>query len=81
MVRAAAAFDHRSSDLAKLGAAAKCFATDTAMRLTIDCAQMLGEAGYLHRFPMERRIRQAKLLQIFEGGNESQRLTVSRALL
>jgi alkylation response protein AidB-like acyl-CoA dehydrogenase len=81
MVRAAAAFDHRSSELAKLGAAAKCFATDTAMRLTIDCAQMLGEAGYLHRFPMERRIRQAKLLQIFEGGNESQRLTVSRSLL
>jgi alkylation response protein AidB-like acyl-CoA dehydrogenase len=81
MVRAAAAFDHRSSELAKLGAAAKCFATDTAMQLTIDCAQMLGEAGYLHRFPMERRIRQAKLLQIFEGGNESQRLTVSRALL
>ncbi|MBI4460410.1 MAG: acyl-CoA dehydrogenase family protein [Acidobacteria bacterium] len=81
MIRAAAAFDQRSSELTKLGAAAKCFATDTAMRLTIDCAQMLGEAGYLHRFPLERRIRQAKLLQIFEGGNDSQRLTVSRALL
>ena len=81
MVRAASAFDHRSSEVAKLGAAAKCFASDTAMRLTIDCAQMLGEAGYLTHYPMERRIRQAKLLQIFEGGNESQRLTVSRALL
>ena len=81
MVRAASAFDHRSSEIAKLGAAAKCFASDTAMRLTIDCAQMLGEAGYLTHYPMERRIRQAKLLQIFEGGNESQRLAVSRALL
>jgi alkylation response protein AidB-like acyl-CoA dehydrogenase len=80
-VRAASAFDHRSSDTARLGAAAKCFASDTAMRLTIDCAQMLGEAGYLTHYPMERRIRQAKLLQIFEGGNESQRLAVSRALL
>jgi alkylation response protein AidB-like acyl-CoA dehydrogenase len=81
MVRAASAFDHRSSEIAKLGAAAKCFASDTAMRLTIDCAQMLGEAGYLTHYPTERRIRQAKLLQIFEGGNESQRLTISRALL
>ncbi len=51
------------------------------MRLTIDCAQMLGESGYLHRFPLERRIRQAKLLQILEEGNESQRLTISRTLL
>ncbi len=81
MVRAAAAFDQRSSELTKLGAAAKCFATDTAMRLTIDCAQLLGESGYLHRFPLERRIRQAKLLQILEEGNESQRLTISRTLL
>jgi len=81
MVRAASAFDQRSSELTKLGAAAKCFATDTAMKLTIDCAQLLGEAGYLHRFPLERRIRQAKLLQILEGGNESQRLTVARSLL
>ncbi|HWP85323.1 MAG TPA: acyl-CoA dehydrogenase family protein [Terriglobia bacterium] len=81
MVRAASAFDHRSSEMAKLGAAAKCFASDTAMRLTIDCAQMLGEAGYLTRYPIERRIRQAKLLQIFEGGNESQRLAISRTLL
>ena len=81
VVRAAAAFDQRSAEQAKLGAAAKCFATDMAMRLTIDCAQLLGEAGYLHRFPLERRIRQAKLLQILEGGNESQRLTISRALL
>ena len=38
MVRAAAAFDQRSDEMTKLGAAAKCFATDTAMRLTIDCA-------------------------------------------
>jgi alkylation response protein AidB-like acyl-CoA dehydrogenase len=81
MVRAASAFDHRSSEVARLGAAAKCFASDTAMRLTIDCAQMLGEAGYLAHYPMERRIRQAKLLQIFDGGNESQRMTISRALL
>ena len=81
MVRAAAAFDQRSSELTKLGAAAKCFATDTAMRLTIDCAQLLGESGYLHRFPLERRIRQAKLLQILEEGNQSQRLAVSRTLL
>ncbi len=81
MVRAAAAFDQRSGELTKLGAAAKCFATDTAMRLTIDCAQLLGESGYLHRFPLERRIRQAKLLQILEEGNESQRLTISRTLL
>lgn len=81
VVRAAAAFDQRSSEQAKLGAAAKCFATDMAMRLTIDCAQLLGEAGYLHYFPLERRIRQAKLLQILEGGNESQRLTLARALL
>jgi alkylation response protein AidB-like acyl-CoA dehydrogenase len=59
---------------------AKLFATDTAMRVTTDAIQVLGGAGYVEDFPAERYFREAKVMQIFEGTNQVQRLVIGRSL-
>ncbi|MCS7478981.1 acyl-CoA dehydrogenase family protein [Umezawaea endophytica] len=59
---------------------AKLVATDMAMRVTTDAVQVLGGAGYTRDFPAERYMREAKVLQIFEGTNQIQRLVIGRAL-
>ena len=61
-------------------AKAKLFATDTAMRVTTDAVQVLGGAGYVSDHPVERYMREAKVLQIFEGTNQIQRLVIARSL-
>lgn len=61
-------------------AMAKLFATDTCMRVTTDAVQVLGGAGYVQDFPVERWFREAKVLQIVEGTNQIQRLVIGRAL-
>jgi hypothetical protein len=59
---------------------AKLVATDNAMRVTTDAVQVLGGAGYTRDFAVERYMREAKVMQIFEGTNQIQRLVISRAL-
>jgi alkylation response protein AidB-like acyl-CoA dehydrogenase len=59
---------------------AKLVATDTAMRVTTDAVQVLGGYGYTRDFPVERYMREAKVMQIFEGTNQIQRLVISRHL-
>ncbi|GAA2580407.1 acyl-CoA dehydrogenase family protein [Dactylosporangium fulvum] len=59
---------------------AKMVATDNAMRVTTDAVQVLGGAGYTKDFPAERYMREAKVMQIFEGTNQIQRLVISRSL-
>ncbi|GDY30149.1 acyl-CoA dehydrogenase family protein [Gandjariella thermophila] len=59
---------------------AKLVATDTAMRVTTDAVQVLGGAGYTRDFPVERYMREAKVLQIFEGTNQIQRMVIARDL-
>jgi alkylation response protein AidB-like acyl-CoA dehydrogenase len=61
-------------------ARAKLMATDVAMRVTTDAVQVLGGAGYTTDFPVERYMREAKVLQIVEGTNQIQRLVIGRAL-
>ncbi len=61
-------------------AKAKLFATDAAMRVTTDAVQVLGGAGYVRDHPVERWMREAKVLQIVEGTNQVQRLVISRSL-
>jgi hypothetical protein len=61
-------------------AKAKLFATDMAMRVTTDAVQVLGGYGYVADHPVERYMREAKLLQIVEGTNQIQRLVISRSL-
>lgn len=61
-------------------AMAKLFATDTAMKVTTDAVQVLGGAGYVRDFPVERWFREAKVLQIVEGTNQVQRMVIGRHL-
>jgi hypothetical protein len=61
-------------------AMAKLFATDTAMRVTTDAVQVLGGYGYVTDFPVERYMREAKVLQIVEGTNQIQRVVIGRHL-
>jgi acyl-CoA dehydrogenase len=62
-------------------AIAKCFAADSAMQIAIDAVQVFGGYGYIKEYPVEKYMRDAKLLQIYEGTNEIQRLVISRSLL
>jgi alkylation response protein AidB-like acyl-CoA dehydrogenase len=61
-------------------AMAKLFATDMCMRVTTDAVQVLGGYGYVEDFPVERYMREAKVLQIVEGTNQIQRLVIGRAI-
>ena len=61
-------------------AMAKLYCTDMAMRVTTDAVQVFGGYGYTADFPVERYMREAKVLQIVEGTNQVQRLVISRAL-
>ncbi|HEX5813835.1 MAG TPA: acyl-CoA dehydrogenase family protein [Methylomirabilota bacterium] len=60
---------------------AKCFAADAAMKVTIDAVQVFGGYGYTREYPVERYMRDAKIMQIYEGTNQIQRLIVAKALL
>lgn len=67
--------------LAPMAAAAKCVATDTAMKVAIDAVQLFGAAGITTDYPINRYMRDAKVLQIIEGTNQIQRNIVANALL
>lgn len=60
---------------------AKCFATDVGMEVTTDAVQLLGGAGYIEEYQVERLMRDAKMLQIVEGTNQIQRSVIARALI
>lgn len=61
-------------------AMAKLFCTDVAMRVTTDAVQVLGGYGYVEDHPVERWMREAKVLQILEGTNQVQRVVIGRTL-
>lgn len=61
-------------------AMAKCFAADTAMAVTTDAVQVYGGYGYMRDYPVEKLMRDAKLLQIYEGTNQIQRMVIARRL-
>ena len=65
----------------KESAMAKCFGTDVAMRTAMEALQIYGGYGYMKDYPMEKLMRDAKLLQIYEGTNEIQRLVISREVI
>ncbi|WP_375423844.1 acyl-CoA dehydrogenase family protein [uncultured Friedmanniella sp.] len=78
---AAAKSERGDADLTYFGAAAKCFASDTAMAITTDAVQLLGGYGYTRDYPVERMMRDAKITQIYEGTNQVQRIVMARQLL
>ncbi len=82
LTRAAAdEIDSGSPAMGVAGAAAKLFASDTAMRVTTDAVQLLGGSGYVRDHPVERMMRDAKITQIYEGTNQIQRIVIARSLL
>jgi len=78
---AAAKAERMEPDLTFISAAAKCFASDTAMQVTTDAVQLLGGYGYVTDYPVERMMRDAKITQIYEGTNQIQRVVMARNLL
>jgi len=78
---AAAAGEQGRSDVTRVSASAKAFASDVAMQVTTDAVQLFGGAGYTMDFPVERMMRDAKITQIYEGTNQIQRMVIARSLL
>ncbi len=70
----------RPADLGKWTSMAKLFASDNAMRVTVEAIQVLGGYGYVNEYPVERMLRDAKITQIYEGTNEIQRVVIARAM-
>ncbi len=68
-------------EFSKEAAIAKCYAADTAMEVTTDALQVLGGYGYSKEYPAEKYMRDAKIMQIYEGTNQIQRLVIANKLL
>ena len=78
---AAAKAERGEPDLTWASAAAKVFASDTAMAVTTDAVQLFGGYGYTRDFPVERMMRDAKITQIYEGTNQINRMVMARQML
>ena len=68
-------------EFSKEAAMAKCYAADTAMQVTTDAVQVMGGYGYTKEYPVEKMMRDAKIMQIYEGTNQIQRLVIANKLL
>jgi len=73
--------DSGAKDISKESAMAKLFATDIAMKVTVDAVQIMGGSGYMRDYPVEKMMRDAKILQIYEGTNQIQRNVIAQALI
>jgi butyryl-CoA dehydrogenase len=72
--------DSKPKDYSKVAAMAKLFPTDMAMEVTVDAVQVMGGHGYMREYPVEKMMRDAKILQIFEGTNQIMRNIIGLAL-
>ncbi|GAB5045911.1 acyl-CoA dehydrogenase family protein [Thermodesulfovibrio sp. TK110] len=73
--------DSGAKDITKASAMAKTFATDVAMKVTVDAVQVMGGSGYMKDYPVEKMMRDAKILQIYEGTNQIQRNVIGQAII
>jgi butyryl-CoA dehydrogenase len=73
--------DSGAKDVSKESAMSKVFATDVAMKVTVDALQVTGGTGYMKEFPLEKMMRDAKILQIYEGTNQIQRNVIGQAII
>jgi len=73
--------DSGEKDVAKYSAMCKMFASDVAMRVTVDAVQLLGGYGYMREYPLEKYMRDAKITQIYEGTNQIQRNIIAQHLI
>ena len=81
LTRYAAWLADQGKDNSKDSAFAKFFASDAAMQNATEAVQIMGGYGYLNEWPAEKLLRDAKLLQIYEGTNQVQRVVASNAIL
>jgi len=77
---AARHIDSNPKDMSKASSMCKVFATDMAMKVTTDAVQVLGGYGYMKEYPVEKMMRDAKILQIYEGTNQIQRNVIGQEL-
>jgi len=68
-------------EFSKEAAMAKCYAADVAMQVTTDAVQVMGGYGYSREYPVEKMMRDAKIMQIYEGTNQIQRLVIANKIL
>ena len=73
--------DGGEKDVSKISAMCKCYAGDVAMSVTTDALQVLGGYGFMKEYPAEKMMRDAKILQIYEGTNQIQRDVIGAALI
>ncbi len=77
---AARHIDANPKNMSKPSSMCKVFATDMAMKVTTDAVQVLGGYGYMKEYPVEKMMRDAKILQIYEGTNQIQRNVIGQEL-
>jgi butyryl-CoA dehydrogenase len=73
--------DSGAKDFSKASAMSKVFPSDTAMKVTVDALQIFGGYGYMREYPIEKMMRDAKILQIYEGTNQIQRNVIALELI
>jgi len=73
--------DSNPSDFSKESAFSKVFTSDVAMKVTVDAVQVFGGYGFMKEYPVEKMMRDAKILQIYEGTNQIQRNVIGQSLI
>jgi alkylation response protein AidB-like acyl-CoA dehydrogenase len=73
--------DSNPRDFSKVSAMSKLFPSDVAMKVTVDALQIFGGYGYMKEYPIEKMMRDAKILQIYEGTNQIQRNVIALELI
>jgi butyryl-CoA dehydrogenase len=73
--------DSNPKEFSKVSAMSKLFPSDTAMKVTVDAIQVFGGYGYIRDYPIEKMMRDAKILQIYEGTNQIQRNVIALELI
>jgi alkylation response protein AidB-like acyl-CoA dehydrogenase len=81
MYATARTIDAGEKKFSKESAMTKLFCSDVAMKVTVDALQVMGGYGYMREYPMEKRMRDAKITQIYEGTNQIQRNEIALALI
>ena len=81
LVHRAANMKDNGQDYTTAGAMAKVFASEAAMKHTVEAVQVHGGYGFVKEYHVERLMRDAKITQIYEGTSEVQRIVISRDIL
>ena len=81
LVHKAVWFVQKGAPNMKISSFAKCYASDTAMKVATDAVQIHGGYGYIREYAVEKYFRDAKIMQIYEGTNQIQRVVIAKDIL